>query len=199
MSGGHHPRVAAVVLAAGLSRRMGENKLLIEIDGRPLVVRAIDAAIATGLDPVIVVTGHEAEDIRAAIAGRSVTFAHNADFAAGMTGSVKTGIAAVPADCEGAMVFLGDMPDVEPAHIARLLDAFNGPTCICVPVRDKKRGHPVLFGRAHFAEILALAGDVGLNTMVRAYADAVLEIGMDDDGVLTDLDTAETLAAYRKS
>lgn len=198
MSPGHDTTVAAVVLAAGLSKRMGRNKLLVEIDGRPLVARAADAALTAGLDPVVVVTGHEAEDIRATLAGRSVTFVHNADFAAGMTGSAKVGIAAVPAEADGAMVFLGDMPDVEAAHIARLLDAFDGPRSICVPVRDGRRGHPVLFGRANFAEILALSGDVALRTVVRNHADAVREVGMDDDGVLTDLDTAESLAVYRK-
>ena len=189
--------IAGIVLAAGMSTRMGRNKLLIDIDGRPMVARAADAALAAGLDPVHVVTGHAAESVRAVLADRPVVFIHNPDYETGMADSLKAGIAALPDEAEGAVVCLGDMPDVAPAHIARLLAAFDGDRNICLPVHDGRRGHPVLFGRAYFAEILALAGNVGARSIVRAHADAVRTVEIADDAILTDLDTPESLAKRR--
>ncbi len=188
--------IAGIVLAAGMSTRMGRNKLLIEIDGRPMVARAADAALTAGLDPVVVVTGHDAGNVRTALAGRSVVCVHNPDFVTGMLGSLKAGISALPAEAEGAAVCLGDMPDIEAAHITRLLASFDGERRICVPVCQGRRGHPVVFGRAYFPEILSLTADVGARAVVRAHADAVRHVDMDDEAILTDLDTPESLAAH---
>lgn len=189
--------IAGIVLAAGLSTRMGRNKLLIEIDGQAMVSRATDAALAAGLDPVVVVTGHDAGNVRAALAGRPVVCVHNPDFVAGMLVSIKAGIAALPDEVDGAVVCLGDMPDVTAAHITRLLAAFDGERRICVPVCNGRRGHPVVFGRAYFPEILSTAADIGARGVVRAHDEAVRQVGIDDDAILTDLDTPESLAAHR--
>ena len=106
-------RIAALVLAAGRSTRMGgPNKLLAEIDGRPLVRIAAEQALASRASPVIVVTGHQRERVERALAGLPVTFVHNPDFAEGLSTSLKAGIAAVPAEADGAIVCLGDMPQV---------------------------------------------------------------------------------------
>lgn len=190
--------IAGVVLAAGLSSRMGRNKLLIAIDGRPLVARVADAALAAGLDPVVVVTGHDADRVRAALAGRAVTFVHNRDFAAGMATSLKAGIAALPAGAQAAVMFLGDMPDIEARHVAGLLAARHSARDILIPTHQGRRGHPVVFGRAHFAEILALGGDVGARAVIAAHADAVRTVEMDDAAILVDLDSAAALEAYRR-
>lgn len=189
--------IAGILLAAGMSTRMGRNKLLIDVEGRPMVACAADAALAAGLDPVVVVTGHDAGNVRAALAGRSVVCVHNPDYVTGMLGSLKAGITALPGEANGAVVCLGDMPDVTAAHIACLLAAFDGERRICVPVCQGRRGHPVVFGRAYFPEILSLEGDVGARAVVRAHADAVRQVDMDDEAILTDLDTPESLAAYR--
>ncbi|WP_316977000.1 nucleotidyltransferase family protein [Shumkonia mesophila] len=191
--------IAAVILAAGMATRMGENKLLIEIDGRPLVARVADAALGAGLAPVVVVTGHEAHRVQAALEGRPLTFAHNPDFAAGLAGSLKAGMAVLPVEALGVLVCLGDMPDVSAAHLSRIVAAFpaNG-RAICVPTRHGRRGNPVLLGRPLFPEMQALTGDIGARGLIAKHSDLVREVPMDDDAVLTDLDTAESWLAYRR-
>lgn len=193
----HAPRIAAIVLAAGLARRMGSNKLLAPIEGVPMVARAVDAALASQARPVVVVVGNEAERVKAALAGRDVTFVANPDFAEGLSASLKRGIAAVPPECDGALVCLGDMPRVTAGDINRLIAAFNPVEGrgICVPVRDAKRGNPVLWGRRFFAEILGVAGDVGAKHLIGAYPEAVAEVAMEGDGVLIDIDTPQALAS----
>ena len=189
--------IAAVVLAAGLSSRMGRNKLLIPMaDERTMIAHAVDAAIDGGLGPVVVVTGHQAEKIETALEGRAVRFVRNDRFADGMAGSVKTGIAALPSEVNAAMIFLGDMPGVTADHVRRLAIAFNpGDGGIRIPTREGKRGHPVLFDRRFFAEIAAMPEDVGLRAVVAAHPDAIRTVPMDDDAVLADLDTEAALAA----
>ena len=190
--------IAAIVLAAGMANRMGQNKLLIEVDGRPLVARAADAALEAGLKSVVVVTGHEAHRVRAALEGRPVAYAHNPDFAAGMAGSLKAGLAVLPAETMGVLVCLADMPDVSAAHISRIIAAFPADgRAICVPTRQGRRGNPVLLGHPFFAETQDLSGDVGARGLIAKHADLVREIAMDDNAVLTDLDTAESWLAYR--
>ncbi len=189
--------IAAVVLAAGKSSRMGRNKLLIPFaDGRPIIVHVVDAALAAGLDPVVVVTGHEADKVRGVLADRAVCFAHNPRHAEGMAGSLKTGIAALPAATRAVMVCLGDMPGVSANHIRRISDAFadDDVAAICAPIRNGRRGHPVLLARRFFPEIAEMPEDIGLRHVLSAHGDRVREVPMDDDAVLTDLDTEEALA-----
>jgi molybdenum cofactor cytidylyltransferase len=140
-------RIAAIILAAGHSTRMGgPNKLLAEIGGRPLVRIAVDEALASSAQPVIVVTGHQREKVEAALEGLKVQRVHNPDFAEGLSTSLKTGLAAVPDNVDGAIVCLGDMPQVDAALINQLIAAF-GPVkgaLAVVPVFDGRRGNPVL-------------------------------------------------------
>src|SRR6185312_4959801 len=142
--------VAALVLAAGKSTRMaGPNKLVSELGGKPLVRIAAEAALASQARPVIVVTGHQRERVEAALEGLPVRFVHNLDFANGLSTSLKAGIAALPDDIAGAVVCLGDMPQVSGALIDRLaqaLDPENG-ALIAVPTFEGKRGNPVLWSR----------------------------------------------------
>jgi molybdenum cofactor cytidylyltransferase len=199
------PRVAAVLLAAGLGRRMGGvNKLLAEVGGVPLVARAADALLATRASPVHVVLGHQAEAVRAALAGRPVRFVVNPDYEEGLGASLRAGIEAVQAapgePVDGALVALGDMPFVQPAHIERLLERFDptGPFSICVPVHERKRGHPVLWSARHFPQLRALTGDVGARALLEAHADAVLSVPVDDAAIHLDVDTSGMLEAARQ-
>lgn len=191
--------IAAIILAAGLAIRMGRNKLLIDIDGCPLICRVADAVLGAGVSPVIVVTGHESDRIREALKNQPITFTHNPDFAKGLAESLKTGLAALPAETDGVLVCLGDMPDISAAHVSRIVAAFDpaDDAAICVPARNGKRGNPVLLGRQFFPEMRALSGDAGARGLIAKHADFVREVPMNDDAVLTDLDTAESLAAYR--
>lgn len=192
------PHLAAIVLAGGQSRRMGaRNKLLIEVDGRAMVARAVDTVAAAGFSPIVVVTGHEAERVRELLAGRDVTFAHNPDFPEGISTSLRAGINALPDEVDGALVALGDMPRVRSDHLERLAAAFDPATgcAICLPTRQGKRGNPVLWARRFFAEMADVGGDVGARHLIGEHADQVCEVEMEDDGVLIDVDSPEALAA----
>lgn len=194
------PRIAAVVLAAGRSTRMGPaNKLLQEVEGRPMVARVVDAALASSARPVVVVTGHQAEAVRAALAGRDVTFVHNPDFATGLASSLRQGLGALPADCDGALVAQGDMPRLTADHFERLVAAFSPVEgrAIIVPTWAGKRGNPVLWAARFFPEMKAVAGDVGAKHLIGEHADVVREVESPDDAVLLDVDTPDVLARVR--
>ncbi len=193
-------QVAAVVLAAGRSRRMGAaNKLLLEVDGTPMVRRVVEAILASRARPVIVVTGFERARVEAALAHLPVTFVHNPDHEAGMATSLRAGIAAVPPDRDGAFICLGDMPRLSAPILETLMDAFHPEEgrAIVVPVHRGRRGHPVLFARAFFAEMARLEGDVGARTILARHPEAVVEVEVEDPAVLLDVDTPEALAAIR--
>ncbi len=196
------PRVCAVVLAAGRSSRMAPaNKLFVEIDGIPLIDRAVEAATGSGCVDTVVVVGNEAQRARQALAGRKVRIVENRNFAEGLASSLRAGIAAVPADCDAAVVLLGDMPGVKAAHVDRLIAAFapHEDRAICVATRQGKRGNPVLWSNAYFEDMRALEGDQGARALIRRHEAKVCDVEMEDDGVLVDLDTPEALAAYRSA
>ncbi len=195
-------RIAAVVLAAGRSSRMGAaNKLLADVGGAPMVRRVVDAATGSTARPVIVVTGNEHGRVQAALRGCKVTFVHNPDFVEGMSTSLQAGLAALAGTVDGALVCLGDMPLVTTAVLDRLIAAFNPieGRAICVPTWNNKRGNPVLWDRRFFAEMAALAGDVGAKHLIGEHGDLVAEVAMPDDSILTDIDTPEALAALRQT
>lgn len=195
------PRITAVVLAAGQSRRMGgPNKLLAEVGGTPMVRRSVETALAAGAAPVIVVVGHERERVAAALDGLEVRLVFNPDFATGLSTSLKRGLAEVPQEADAALICLGDMPFVTPAELGRLAAAFNPVEgrAIIVPTRGGKRGNPVLFARRFFAEMQEVAGDSGAKHLIGAYPEAVAEVEMAGDGVLTDIDTPESLARHTR-
>jgi molybdenum cofactor cytidylyltransferase len=193
-------RIAAIVLAAGRSTRMGgPNKLLAEINGRQLVRIAAEAALASQARPVIVVTGHQRERVEAALTGLDVTLAHNGDFAEGLSTSLKVGIAASPAEADGAIVCLGDMPQVNAQLIDRLLAAFDPEkgALVVVPTIDGKRGNPVVWSRRFFPELAALGGDVGARHLIASYPEAVTEVQLASNAALVDVDTPDALKAVK--
>ncbi|MGB0554368.1 MAG: NTP transferase domain-containing protein [Alphaproteobacteria bacterium] len=189
--------VAAIVLAAGQSRRMGkQNKLLAEIDGVPMVVRTVNAIQQSTVSSITVVLGHEAKAVEAVLAGRNLQFVLNPDFAGGLSTSLKRGLSVMPADVDAALICLGDMPRISSVEIERLIAAFapNEGHVICVPTHNGKRGNPVLLGRRFFAEIQDIGGDVGAKYLIGAYPKLVQEVEMADNAVLLDIDTPEALA-----
>jgi len=193
-------RIAAIILAAGRSTRMGgPNKLLAEIGGRPLVRIAVDEALASSAQPVIVVTGHQREKVEAALEGLKVQRVHNPDFAEGLSTSLKTGLAAVPDNVDGAIVCLGDMPQVDAALIDRLAAAFDPErgALIVVPTVDGKRGNPVVWSRRFFHELATLEGDVGARHLIARYPEAMTEVQVSGHAALVDVDTPEALTRVK--
>jgi molybdenum cofactor cytidylyltransferase len=175
------------------------NKLTADIGGKPMVRRVVEAALASAASPVLVVTGHQAADVRAALAGLTVSFVHNPDYAQGLSSSLKAGIGALPDTAVGALVLLGDMPQITAAHLDRLMAAFadDKGAGIIVPTHAGKRGNPVLWPRAHFAEMLQLEGDAGAKRLLAAHASRVREVDLGTDAIFTDVDTPEALAQLR--
>jgi molybdenum cofactor cytidylyltransferase len=190
------PPVAAIVLAAGRSSRMGHNKLVAPVDGVPMVRRAVQAALASQARPVIVVTGHEREAVREALAGLDVTFVYNLAHLDGLATSLQAGIGAVPDECQAALVLLGDMPSVTPAIVDRLLAALaDKPQALAVaPVVAGQRGNPVIIGRGLFPAVATLRGDTGARRLLDAAGEQVVEVPILDEAVLLDVDTPEALA-----
>jgi molybdenum cofactor cytidylyltransferase len=193
-------RIAAVVLAAGRSTRMGAvNKLIAEIGGKPLVRIAAEQALASRASPVIVVTGHERERVEEALNGLPVRVVHNPDYAEGLGTSLKAGIAAVPDDADGAIVCLGDMPQVNAALIDKLIAAFDPEkgALVVVPSIAGRRGNPVVWSRRFFHDLMAINGDIGARHLIGSYAEAVAEVPVEGDAALTDVDTPESLSAVK--
>ena len=194
--------VTAIILAAGRSTRMGgPNKLLAELGGKPLVRTVTEQALASKAGGVIVVTGHQAELVEKALAGLKVKFVRNPDFAQGLASSVKAGIAAVPANADGAVVCLGDMPLISSDLIDRLIEAFSPDTgnLIAVPVSDGRRGNPVLWSRRFFAELMTLDGDIGARHLIAKHSEAVAEVPVEGAGAFLDIDTPQALADAQRA
>ncbi|MGP0088466.1 MAG: NTP transferase domain-containing protein [Xanthobacteraceae bacterium] len=193
-------RTAALLLAAGRSTRMGgPNKLLAEVGGKPLVRITAEQALASRASPVIVVTGHQRELVESALAGLPVRFVHNPDFAQGLATSLKAGIGVLPADTDGVIVCLGDMPQISAKLIDALISAFDPEkgALIVVPTLGGRRGNPVLWSRRFFADLVALDGDVGARHLIGRYPEALAEMPVTDQAVLVDIDTPDALHALR--
>ena len=160
------PQIDAVVLAAGLLTRTGEhNKLLLPLAGKPLIAHAVEAALDSLACTVHVVTGHQSDELAAALNDYTVNFVHNPNYAEGMSRSIKSGIRALPTDLDGVVLCLGDMPLVVSTHLDLLINNFAGDVA-CAPYYKGRRGHPVLFPRSMFSDLLQLSGDVGARMLL---------------------------------
>lgn len=192
------PQVVAILLAAGSSRRMGSNKLLAKVNGVPMVRIVAQNLLASSVDEVVVVTGHEPQLVAEALAGLPLRFVHNPDHATGMGSSLKVGALAAH-QAEALVVALADMPRVKPSIIDRLIAAFN-PTehrSIVVPTCKGVFGNPVLWGAEHFDRLKTISGDKGAKALIGDLKSEATEIEVGDEGILLDADTPEALANIR--
>jgi molybdenum cofactor cytidylyltransferase len=170
--------IAAVVLAGGASTRMGRPKQLLPFAGGTVLSTVVSRLLDSPVDRVVVVLGHDADTLRQS-AGLGtdprVAVVVNADWAEGMASSLRCGIAAC-ADAEAAIVALGDQPGIDRPLVARLVDAFRAGAPLAVPVQGEERGHPVLFARALFSELLAVRGDLGAREVVARHWAAAAKV-----------------------
>jgi molybdenum cofactor cytidylyltransferase len=199
-------RVGAIILAAGQSSRfragggMGPTKLVAKLDGKPIVRRVVEAALATKAHPVVVVTGYARSSVEGAIADLDLELAFNPKFASGLASSLRVGLTAMRRDVSGALVLLGDMPWIGPRLIDALIDAFEGRkgALAAVPLREGQRGNPVLLGRGLFEAAMRLTGDEGARRLIGAIGEGELaEVEASGMGVTFDVDTMEDLAVAR--
>ncbi|WP_049987101.1 nucleotidyltransferase family protein [Halobellus rufus] len=186
------PRVAGVLLAAGTSSRFGDrNKLLATHGGEPIVRRAARALLDAGLDPVVVVVGHEAERVADALDGLDVRFAANDAYETGQASSVRAGIEALRETeqrVDATVIALGDMPFVSPETVETLVSAYEaGVGDALAAAYEGERGNPVLFDRRHFAALCDVDGDVG-GREILLEGDASACVAVPDPGVRRDVD-----------
>jgi len=194
---------AGVVLAAGASRRMGSPKAALLHEGRTFVACVLGALHGAGVHDVVVVTGAAEQAIADALpAGAAVTLARNPDPERGQLSSLKTGLRRltdVAPRADAVVVALVDHPAVASATVRALLDAAQAlpGAAIVVPAHGGRRGHPVLFARALWAELLATPDESGARAVVRADPARVVEVAVDDRGILVDVDTPDDLRRLR--
>lgn len=185
--------LSAIVLAAGRARRFGSTKQLIDVDGRPLVRMVVEAVCAVPVfHEVIVVVGHDAEAVQAALAGLPVRVVPNPRYDEGQSASVRAGLAHVAETSAGAMFVPADQPGLTPAVLDALARSFSeDATHIVVPVYAGRRGSPVVFPRDLFPDLQALQGDVGGRILLAQFVSRVREVPFDTTAPLADIDTPE--------
>ena len=193
----NRPRFGAIILAAGLSSRMAENKLLLPwTDGQPIVRHAVQKFVDSNIDPVIVVTGRDQAQVAASLADLPITCVHNPDFATGeMLSSLKTGLRALPTTLPAVFIQPADMPCL-PTNLTAQLASAHEPGFNLAPVFEGQRGHPVLLDRAFWGAMLDLPADAKPRDLIHGSRDRLRLVDVEDAGVVVDVDTRE---AYERA
>ena len=188
-----HPQIAAIVLAGGLSRRAGSlNKLLLPLANTTLIAHAVEAALGSLATPVIVVTGYDATRLREALGTRDLIYTHNADYLEGQASSIRCGLNALPQGIDGALICLGDMPQIKSQYLNALVDSFM-PDSISVPLCAGRRGNPVLFPASVFPQLNKLTGDIGGRELIATGSTPVIEVEVDSPAIFYDVDCKDDL------
>lgn len=189
--------ISAVLLAAGESRRMGEFKQLLTLDGKTFIERCVDTLLATRVGEVVVVTGHRRQDVRRAVGNRPVRFAHNADYREGMSSSLKRGVRSLSKAARACLIALVDQPQIS-------VDVFNlvireyetHQPLIVIPTFEGRNGHPVILDLKLKSEILSMDPAQGLRQVVHAHANEIRRVEVAQESVLMDFDFPED---YRRA
>ena len=182
--------IAAIVLAAGTATRMGQPKQLLDWGGRPLVRVVADQVLAASLDQVLVVVGHAQAAVTDALHVIPVQIVHNPQYMDGQSTSLKSGVAALSSEVTAALIVLGDQPFVTSTVIDTIITAWRASQSpIVAPSYRGQRGHPVLFARSLFSELLAIDGDQGARSLLQRHRSALRLVPFDDQRPLIDIDT----------
>jgi CTP:molybdopterin cytidylyltransferase MocA len=186
--------IPAIILAAGMSQRMGRFKPMLPFGDRPMLARVVEnLQAAEYFSPTILVTGHAMQEIMPVLSVYRIAFAHNPEYAmGGMLSSVQTGVRALPENCPAFLLALGDQPAVHPDTLRALVERFRSASApITLPTFGGRRGHPVLFAAQCASEILALPAEATLKTVVSRHEAEIAEVLVPDEAILADVDTPE--------
>ncbi len=184
--------ICAIILAAGQSKRMGVQKLLLPFGGKTVIVHIVDQLTASSVDEVYVVVGCQGKQVSEGLSGRPVSIVNNSNYKSGMLSSVRCGLHAISQQCKAVLVALGDQPSVTTKLIDRMLQNFaSTEKQILVPLYDGKRGHPIIFSAAYRDEILTHYDDIGLRGLLYAHKEDIFELPVKTSGVLWDMDCPE--------
>lgn len=187
----------AVILAAGSSRRMGSQKLLLPFARSTIIETVVDNVLNSSIDHVMVVLGANHSEVRDILESRPVHFCYNKEHENGMLSSVKCGIRALPADALTALIYLGDQPGIPPSVTNSVIEAYSEELYgIVIPVHMHRRGHPLLVDMKYRKEIEELDLEEGLRSLRHHFPEDVLEVEVDESGILVDIDTPED---YKKA
>tara|TARA_B110000438_G_scaffold242440_1_gene241998 strand:+ start:352 stop:954 length:603 start_codon:yes stop_codon:yes gene_type:complete len=192
--------ISAILLAAGESSRMeGENKLIKEINGMPLIKHSIKNILGSTIDEIIVVLGHEKLSVKNIIEkNKKIKFIYNVDYKMGISSSIKKGLSCISKKSEGFFICLGDMPDINQNIYNKLIKSkhnYNKKLMpgkkkeIIIPVFEKKEGNPILFSKFMKEEIMNIKGDYGARKIVEKNKNKVLHVPIKSSGITLDFDT----------
>ncbi|MBC8106097.1 MAG: nucleotidyltransferase family protein [Anaerolineae bacterium] len=197
-------RIGAIILAAGSSRRMGRNKLLLPIDGRPMLTRVVATfhAARNSITPIVIVTGYEPQSVKAALGDEfsHVEFAHNSNHdAGGMLSSIKTGVTSMRGRADAFFLALVDQPWVREATLQQVIEAWRASRAdVLRPTYQGKHGHPILLDARCIDSILSLPDDGTLNEFVRANPTKTFDVSVQDEATIQDIDTPADYEAAMK-
>jgi molybdenum cofactor cytidylyltransferase len=186
--------ICAIVLAAGRSKRMGAQKLLLPFGGRTVICHIVDEVSgADSVNHIVVVTGADGQAVSAALGGRRLVIVPNPEFDSEMLESVRCGLAALPGTCDALLIVLGDQPAIRRAWIEKLAGIYreHERKKIVVPVHDGHRGHPMLIPMRFREELLSRHDNTGIRGLLDAHADDVIKVAWGDGDVLADMDYPE--------
>jgi molybdenum cofactor cytidylyltransferase len=184
--------IEAIILAAGRSRRMGTQKLLLPFAAQTVIAHIVDQVLAAPVRRAIIVVSSGADDVRAAVSQKSINLVENPNPDGEMLSSVRVGLRAIGADASAALIVLGDQPSLRADLISKIVGGFESSARgIVAPVYNGRRGHPLLIARRYFDEILTRYDAVGLRRLLAAHPDDVHDIPIEDPGVVADMDYPE--------
>jgi molybdenum cofactor cytidylyltransferase len=187
-------QIGAVVLAAGMSLRMGEPKQLLRLGEHTLLDIVLENVRASGVNEIVLVLGHAAGKILEHVAGKNVKVAINHEYRGGMGTSFRTGLSALTSKMDAALIVLADQPFVRPATIKQLMDEYRKSDAqIVIPMYKGFRGNPVLLDRSIFPEVMALSGDIGCRAVFGSHLEGIVKVSVEDLGILLDLDSKDDL------
>lgn len=198
MEARNNSRFGAVILAAGMSSRMGEAKQLLRLGENTLLGQVLENVRSSGVKDIVLVLGHEAEKIRERISIENLSVVINESYQQGMGTSLRAGLAALPAGVDAALIVLADQPFIRPKTLALLMDQYRRSSAqIVIPTYKGFRGNPVLLDRSVFSEVMALTGDIGCRAIFGNHLEGIVKQPVEDIGILLDLDSKEDLEIMR--